>query len=123
MNSGRKVDPVRLSMKRLFMLILVFLIVFAAAGVWSAYRKERESAELRVESQSSLADLTSQHEQLVANIANLQSERGKEAALRQEYAVGKEGERLIVIVDPSTTTPTEATSTILQKIEQAFLWW
>lgn len=120
--SGRKMDPVRLTMRRAVMLFLLALIIFGAFGVWSAYRKERESAALRMQSQSALADLTEQHDKLVANIADLESDRGKEAALRQEYSVGKEGEHLIVIVDPATTTPIQATSTFLQKIESAF-WW
>lgn len=123
MQWGRKVDPVRLSMRRLLMLGLVVLILFAAAGVWSAYQKERESAALRVESQNSLENLSSEHDQLVANIATLQTDRGKEAALRQEYAVGKKGEQLVIIVGPSTDTPAQATTTILQKIERAFWWW
>lgn len=105
------------------MLVLVALIIFGAAGVWSAYYKERESASLRMESQTALADLTQQQSQLQTNIVELQSARGREAALRQQYAVGESGEHLIIIVDPATTTPIATTTTLLQRIEQALSWW
>ena len=116
-------DPVRLSTRRLLTLGLFALVIFGAAGVWSAYNKERESASLRMESQSALADLTQQQAQLQQSITDLQSERGQEAALRQQYAVGERGEGLIIIVDPATTTALEATTTLLQRIEQALSWW
>jgi cell division protein FtsB len=110
-------------MRRLLTILILLLVLFGAAGVWSAYTKERESAALRVQSQGALADLTQQQSHLEANITDLESERGREAALRQQYAVGEKGEHLVIIIDPASTTPTEATTTMFQKIEQAFWWW
>lgn len=105
------------------MVLLLALIIFGAAGVWSAYGKERESASLRLQSQAALRDLTLQEAQLRQNIVTLQSARGKEAALREQYAVGQKGEQLIVIVDPATTTPIATSTSLIQRIEDAFSWW
>jgi cell division protein FtsB len=121
--TGRKVDPVQLSLRRLATLLLAVLVLFGGAGVWSAFGKERGSSASRAESQAALADLTRQQSQLEEDITDLQSDRGKEAALRQQYAVGKAGEHLLVIVDPATTTPSAATTTLLQQIKDALSWW
>jgi cell division protein FtsB len=118
-----RTDPARLLLRRLLLLILFGLVIFGIWSVWGSWRKEQESAELKQESQAALADLTAQDTQLQANISSLQSERGREAALRQDYSVGKQGENMIIIVDPATTTPPPPPPTFMQKIQNAFSWW
>jgi cell division protein FtsB len=116
-------DPMRLFVRRLGLLGLFLLVIFTGWSVWGASRKDRESAALNQESQAALADLSAQETQLQGNIATLESDRGREATLRQEYAVGKPGENLVVIVDPATTTPAPPAPTLFDKIKSAFLWW
>ncbi|HTR18890.1 MAG TPA: hypothetical protein VMH91_02835 [Candidatus Paceibacterota bacterium] len=115
-------DPTRLLWRRLRLFGLFVLVVFVGAGVWNSWQKEKQSSALNRESQAALADLSSQESQLQGNITELQSERGKEAALRQQYAVGKQGEDMIVIVDSSTTPPPQPQS-FLDKLKKAFSWW
>lgn len=119
-------DPVRVLWSRLRLVALAVLVVLAASGAWNAYHKERESAVLRAQAQARLADLSARKEQLDRDIAMLRSDRGKEAALREQYALAAEGEGMIVIVDPtapSSTASDSATSTLLQKVKSAFGWW
>lgn len=116
-------NPARLLWRRLILLGLFVLFIFASWSVWGAWRKDVESAQLNQESQAALADLTQQQSQLQQNIQDLQSERGKEAALRQEYDVGKAGEHEIVIVDPSQTEPATSTPSVFEAIKKAFWWW
>ena len=116
-------DPVRLFGRRLILLGLLALFVVAMWGVWSAYQKERESAGLRAQAEIQLDDLAKRQEQLNSDIARLQTDRGREEILREQYALAAKGEGLIVIVDPSTTTPLHATSTLMDKIKKAFWWW
>ncbi len=116
-------DPVRLFGRRLMILILLILVVGVAWGAWGAYKKERESAALRVEAEGQLNDLTVRQIQLDEDIANLQTDRGVEAVLREQYELAREGEGLIVIVDKPETSPSQATSTMLDSIKGAFFRW
>jgi cell division protein FtsB len=120
----QKRDPVRLFWRRLLILGLFILVVAAGSGVWSAYQKERESAGLRAQAESQLSDLTKQQSQLDADITTLQTARGKEAVLRQQYALAAQGEGMIVIVDPATATAPSATSSAFATwLHNTFPWW
>jgi len=77
-------DPVRIFARRLMLLGLFLLVVLAMSGVWGIYRKDQESLVLKEQAMAQLADLSSQESQLTASIGELETERGKEAALRQE---------------------------------------
>lgn len=116
-------EPVRLFGRRLLILGLLALLAVALSGVWGAYRKERESRALRREAEVQLSDLSIRQAELDAEIANLQSDRGKEEALRQQYALAKKGEGLIIIVDPSKTEIPREPSKLLQWFKKAFEWW
>lgn len=117
-------DPVRLFARRLMLLALFILAIIALSGVWNIYQKERESSALKQQAQAQFADLETREQQLHTDIATLKTDRGMEAALRQQYTMGKSGEKLIVIIDPATTTPTVATSSAIQQwIHHALPWW
>ncbi len=117
-------DPVRIFMRRLTLLGLFLLVVIAASGVWSIYNKDQESVVLKDEAQAQLADLSTQQAQLNASIADLETERGKEAALRQQYSVGDAGEGLIEIVEPTAPAPVAPTTTPFKAwLHSTFSWW
>lgn len=115
-------DPARLLWRRLGLFTLFVLVCFAGWSVWGAWNKDIESAALDQQSQAALATLTAQQTTLQQNIDQLQTPRGKEAALRQEYSVGEQGEHMIVIVSSSSTPPPPA-PTFLDKLKNAFSWW
>ncbi|OGG54294.1 hypothetical protein A3C20_01650 [Candidatus Kaiserbacteria bacterium RIFCSPHIGHO2_02_FULL_55_25] len=121
--SDRRRHIVRLLWRRLGTTALFVLVVVAISGVWSVYQKERESLQLRSEAESQYNMLSQQQAQLQSDIANLETDRGKEAALRQQYAVGKKGEGLIVIVDPRPDAPQQASSTIMQWVRKFLPFW
>ena len=122
--SGSRNDPVRIFLKRLALAALIGLVVFGSWSVWGAWKKDQESAALNQQSQAALADLTSEQQNLQQNISSLQSERGREAALRQEYAVGKNGENLVIIVDSTTSIPAPPPPpSFVEKLKKAFSWW
>lgn len=116
-------NPTKLLWRRLMLLGVFALFVFGSWSVWGAWRKDVESAALNRQSQAALADLTQQQSQLQINIQELQSERGREAALRQAYGVGKAGEREIIIVDPSHPQPATSTPSVFESIKKALWWW
>jgi len=119
-----KYDPLRLFARRLFLVGLAFLVLFAAYGVWDIYRKNADAARFRHEAEAQLADLEAQRAKLQADYDKLQTERGKEEALRDSYSVGKEGEGMIMIVEPQQSAPpAQASSSPWSWLERAFSWW
>ena len=117
-------DPVRIFARRLMLLGLFLLVVLAMSGVWGVYRKDQESAILKEEAVAQLNALSSQQDQLAASIGELQTERGKEAALRQQYNVGNAGEGMVIIVEPPKPAMTTATTTPFQAwLQHTFSWW
>ncbi|MBI4080034.1 hypothetical protein HY414_02310 [Candidatus Kaiserbacteria bacterium] len=111
-----------LFLKRLGLLALFALVIFAASGVWGVYHKERESAARRVQAEGELAELEQREMQLTADIERLGSDRGLEEALREQYALAERGEKLIVIVD-SANDSSNATSTRRGWWQRLFRWW
>ncbi|MDO8522409.1 MAG: hypothetical protein Q7S08_03935 [bacterium] len=116
-------DPLHLFGKRLFLALLVLLIAVAISGVWKAYRKEQESLSLRREAEVQLADLAKRKAQLETDISKLNTPRGMEDALREQYLLARSGENLIIIVDSPTPTPIEATSSMMQWFQKTFWSW
>ncbi len=117
-------DPVRLFGRRLALLALIVLVFAVAVGMWSAYQKAKESGSLRAQAQRQLHDFSARQSQLNSDIANLQTSRGKEEVLREQYALAAKGERLIIIVDPPASKPAQATSTtVFDTIKRTFSWW
>ena len=121
--SDRRRNAVRLLWRRLGIAALFILVLIAISGVWNVYQKESESRSLRQEAEKQYSTLSKQQTQLEADIADLQTERGKEATLRQQYAVGKQGEKLIVIVDPKPEPTVRASSTIMQWVHTFLPFW
>ena len=120
----QRYDPVRLLGRRVLLLFLFVLVVFVGMGVWNIYWKEQESIALKTQAQLQLADLAQRQGQLQARIADLETERGKEEALREQYAMGKNGEQLIIITSTEKPPASVATTTPLQRwVHRTFPWW
>src|SRR3989344_232442 len=107
---GHKRDPARLFLKRISLAALLFVVAVAVSGVWGVYKKERESSVLRAQAENERADLLDREMRLEEDIAKLQTDRGMEEALREQYALAQRGEGLIIIVDPPVSVPVHATS-------------
>ena len=116
-------DPLRLFGKRILLVLLFVLVVVAVSGVWKAYRKEQESHALRQEAEVQLADLIQRKAQLEEDIAKLNTPRGMEEALREQYLLAKKGEKLIIIVDHPTPAPIQAASSLGEWFRRTFWSW
>ena len=116
-------DPVRLFGRRLLLVGLFALVIAAGSGAWNAYHKERESVALRNQAEGQLADLIKRQTELNTDISHLETARGKEEILRDQYALAAYGEGLIVIIDP-TSSEVHATSTAFAAwLHNTFPWW
>lgn len=78
---------------------MAVVAIVLAQGVWGVYQKERETRHNRSQIETQLAALKSRDAELREEIAYLQTDRGVEAELRRQFEVGREGEKLLLIVD------------------------
>ena len=115
-------DPIRILGRRILLILLAMLVVSALWALWDIFRKNMEATQLRAEAEGRLADLESQQAKLEADIEELETNRGMEAALRQQYAVAGAGEGLIIIVESDKTSTRQASSTPLGWIAKLFHW-
>ena len=117
-------DPARIFLRRLGLLALLVAVIFAGSSVWGVYKKERESAVLRAQAESEHADLLERETRLKEDIAKLNTDRGMEEILREQYSLAEEGEGLIVIVEPASSETSQATSSPSSNWFQRVLeWW
>jgi cell division protein FtsB len=122
-NRNQRRGAAWLLLRRLGLLVLLVLVIIAADAVWGVYKKEGESQILREHAESQREDLLKRRSQLEAEIADLKSDRGLEEALREQYSLAVEGERLIVIVDSEEPETGSATSTFVDKLRSFFWFW
>lgn len=122
--AGKRFDPVRLIVRRLVLILLLVLVVGALSAMWDVYKKERDSRVLRDQAEAQLQNLTLQEERLTAEISRLETARGKEELLRENYEMAREGEQLIIIIEPPAPAPLEATTTpMMQWVHRLIPFW
>jgi cell division protein FtsB len=89
------------------------------------YQKFTEASTAHQAAQEELAELEKKQAQIEASVANLSSERGIEAEIRNRFGVAREGEGEIKIVrDEEAEEPGELQKKSLwQRIISAFAIW
>ncbi len=107
---GKRSDPVRLFARRLALLALFIIVIAACSALWDVYKKERDSRLFRNQAEAQLYNLSMQEDHLNAEIARLETSRGKEEVLRQNYELAREGENVIMIIEPPDAPVVPATS-------------
>jgi len=96
----RKVERVLFS--RVTIVILGVALAFLLSGVWGVYKKASIAYENKGRVAGDLAELQDREEALLLNIEKLKSGRGIESEVREKFGVVKNGEEVVVIVDPTT---------------------
>ena len=96
---------------------LIFLFaLFLSTSVYERYKAEMASAEKRAVRAEELVRLQQRAALLESQVNMLESERGKESEIREQFDVKKGNEQVVVIIDKdtepemkdsSTTPPTE----------------
>ena len=84
------------------LVLLAVLLVIALNSTWKMYEKASLAREQKVRLQKELEDLKVREVDLQAKIANLKTERGLEEEIRGRFSVAKNGESVVVVVDPSS---------------------
>jgi cell division protein FtsB len=117
-------EAVRLLGRRFLLVALGLVAIFGTVGVWNIYQKSRESKILATEAQMQAKDLSDREAELKKDIADLQTDRGREEALRKQYAMAASGEGVIILVEaPAQQAPTASSSAFVQWLHKAFPWW
>ena len=116
-------DPVRILGRRAWTLLLLAGCTFVWVGVWKALDKQAESYDMRIKAEADLSDAQARKDKLQETIDGLASVRGTEAALRERYGLGKDGEELVVIVESDAQIIQRATSTKWERVKQKLKFW
>lgn len=82
------------------MLALGIVIVILIYAVWGIARKEEIARKAVEERRAELAVLAERKAVYEANVAELSTDRGQEATLRQNHGVARAGEEVIIVVPP-----------------------
>lgn len=85
---------------KVIILVLVVIAAFALNGTWEVYKKAKLARESRNEIQTELTKLTDRKNALTHDTELLKTDRGVEETMRQKFGVVKEGEEVVVVVDP-----------------------
>lgn len=80
--------------------LLALIVLFAASAVWGVYQKYRESRLNRIHAEEELTHLKERQQNIKEDIRRLGTEKGVEQEIREKFGLSKEGEKVIVIVDP-----------------------
>ena len=89
------------------LVLLAVLLVVTLNSTWKMYEKASLAREQKNRLENELESLKARELDLQAKIANLKTERGLEEEIRGRFSVAKNGESVVVVVDPSS----EGTST------------
>lgn len=93
---------------------IVFIIaLLMSRSAYGRYIAEQETSEKRIERQLELEGLKMRASALETKVERLESERGIEDAIREQFDVAKENEEVIVIVDESAGKKAEEQRVIL----------
>jgi cell division protein FtsB len=92
------------------LILLGFLVLFFAWNILGFWNKMRETAQNKKIAAENVASLQKQKDQLSSEINSLNTEEGKEAFIRENYGLAKQGEEEIVITDNENSPPTPSTS-------------
>lgn len=84
---------------------LILLLLWLLFLVWGIFRKEEIARQKAEDSKRQLAALAEREATLKQNIADLRTDRGQDASIRETYGVARPGEEVIIVV-PSETGDT-----------------
>ena len=87
--------------------VLVFMSLVLLFFMWGVVRffiKMEETSKNRDIAELKLVELNKNKDKLISDIENLNTDRGKEASIRDKFGLAKEGEGLIVVVDEKVNT-------------------
>jgi len=109
-----------------FLVVLIITSIFLAHGVWGVYQQERLTRINKNQRLAHLEGLEVREDALKEEIDRLNTDRGIEEEIRQKFEVAKEGEGVIVIVEPpsdSFETNNRPHNNIFSRFYNVIIFW
>jgi len=108
----------KILLKRVWIVVLIFILFIVAKGTWEMYQKAQFAKNNRDSAVSKLQNATKRERLLREELVKMDSPRGVETAIRQTFDVGRKGEKMIVLVDAPVKEekPTPKQPTIWERI-------
>ncbi len=94
----------RIIFSRGMVIVVILAILLIGYEVFSIVGKGLDAAKARKVAESQAADLKTKEAELTAKLAALNTPEGKEAILREQFPVVKEGEHVVVITEDDRPT-------------------
>jgi len=85
---------------------MTILTILFLRGAWGVWQKQVESAKKLQDAEERLVLARTRKEELSKDIERLNTPEGIEREIRQRYSVKKQGEEVILVVDPKLSTST-----------------
>ncbi|MCR4330390.1 MAG: septum formation initiator family protein [Patescibacteria group bacterium] len=82
------------------LLVLGIIVLFLGNATWNVYQKYSEARGNEENVLNELRKLQERESDLSADIERLNTQRGVEEELRKRFGVAKEGEEVMIIVEP-----------------------
>lgn len=89
--------------------VLLIICALLARAAWGVYQKYEKSKDIERRMAADLANLQTREKTLNQNIADLNTQEGKERELRERFNAVKDGEKIIVLVEDTPTAKEEIT--------------
>lgn len=87
-------------LSKVALLVLGVLTALLSMATWDVFQKARETEVRREQHEAELADLEEREAALRHELERLETPRGLEEEIRNKFDVAREGEGVIVVVDP-----------------------
>jgi len=104
-HTSRRGQIVTFSIQIVGLVLLLFVTIVAVRAAWGMYVKLTRATAGQEAAEVQLAALKAQQTEVAASVAELSSEKGVEAQIRQRFGVAKQGEGEIEIVRDSGAAP------------------
>lgn len=110
----------RILFSRPMALAIIFAIVFMGYGLFSLAGKSIDTSKARKLAETQAAALANTEATLSAKLTALDTPSGKEAVLREQFPVVKNGEHMVVISNEEPTTATDPASGEAENTKDGF---
>ena len=88
----------------LTLLFLILAAIFLIRAAWGVYQSEQVSRQELQRAEQQQNDLTARQQFLQGEVGKFSSEQGLEQELRTKFPVVKEGEKMVIIVEPQDSS-------------------
>lgn len=112
----------KLLYSKVTLIILGLIVVWLSFNVFSMYKKEKSTRLKRIEQKEILSELEAREASLSTEIERLSTESGIEEEVRSKFEVGKDGEKLVVIVDKPEDKNENNGDTKKSFLQRVFSW-